>query len=50
MIIAALWRMAEVKLYGFSQESTVDSLAALVLSVVLVECIFSFFEEDDTYE
>lgn len=31
-IISMLWLMAEVKLYGYSQESIIDTLAAATLA------------------
>ena len=32
-IIAMWWRMAEVKLYGFSQESIIDTMAAATIAL-----------------
>lgn len=34
-IIEKLWKMAEVKLYGWSQASAVDTLAAAFIAVVV---------------
>ena len=32
-IIVMLWRMAEVKIYGYSQESIIDTLAAATIAL-----------------
>lgn len=47
LIISILWRMAEVKLYGFTQESIIDSMAAIVLSLGIEEWLFSFLDKED---
>ena len=50
LIISILWRMAEVKLYGFTQESIIDSMAAIVLSLGIEEWLFSFLDKEDDEE
>lgn len=50
LIISMLWRMAEVKLYGFTQESIIDSMAAIVLSLGIEEWLFSFLDREDEEE
>lgn len=50
VIIAALWQMAETKLYGFSQTSTIDSLATVALSMGAVDWLFDIATEEDEEE
>ena len=36
-IISAWWQMAEVKMYGYSQESIIDTMAAATIALTAAE-------------
>ena len=36
-IISAWWQMAEVKMYGYSQESIIDTMAAATIALAAAE-------------
>ncbi len=50
LILSMCWKMAEVKMYGFSQESIIDSFAAVGLAIGATEWMFSFVVKVDKKE